>query len=147
MSEPKKYVPAAANTALADERPRLPRELEQTLVALLSSVDGTKSADLGAGVRAVREYDEVRLEGRVQFGPWRIESERHGLTVRTRRPGDRLAGRTRKIQDVFVDAKVPRDARDTWPLVVSGDGVVAIPDVAVAPGWEDTVRAWKDPEE
>ena len=117
--------------ALADERPRLPRELEQTLVALLSSVDGTKSADLGAGVRAVREYDEVRLEGRVQFGPWRIESERPGLTVRTRRPGDRLAGRTRKIQDVFVDAKVPRDARDTWPLVVSGDGVVAVPGVAV----------------
>ena len=133
--------------ALADERPRLPRELEQTLVALLSSVDGTKSADLGAGIRAVREYDEVRLDGRVRFGPWRIESERHGLTVRTRRPGDRLAGRRRKIQDVFVDAKVPRDARDTWPLVVSGDGVVAIPGVAVAPGWEDTVRAWKDPEE
>ncbi len=95
----------------------------------------------------MREYDEVRLEGRVQFGPWRIESERPGLTVRTRRPGDRLAGRTRKIQDVFVDAKVPRDARDTWPLVVSGDGVVAVPGVAVAPGWEDTVRAWKDPEE
>jgi len=133
--------------ALADERPRLPRGLEQTLLALLSTVDGTKSADLGSGARAVREYDEVRLEGRVRFGPWRIESERPGLTVRTRRPGDRLAGRTRKIQDVFVDAKVPRGARDTWPLVVSGDGVVAVPDVAVAPGWEDAVRAWKDSDE
>jgi len=130
--------------ALAEERPRLPRELERALVALLADTDGTKSADLGAGIRAVREYDEVRLEGRVRFGPWRIESERPGLTVRTRRPGDRLAGRSRKIQDVFVDAKVPRDERDTWPLVVSGDAVVAVPGVVAAPGWEDAVRAWKD---
>jgi tRNA(Ile)-lysidine synthetase-like protein len=133
--------------ALAGERPRLPRELERTLVALLSSTDGSKSADLGDGVRAVREYDEVRLEGCVRFGPWRIESEHPDLVVRTRRPGDRLAGRSRKIQDVFVDAKVPRAARDTWPLVVSGDDVVAVPGVAVAPGWEDAVRAWKDADE
>jgi tRNA(Ile)-lysidine synthase len=133
--------------ALAGDRPRLPRDLEDALLSLLSSSDGTKHADLGHGVRAAREYDEVRLEGRVRFGPWRLESARPGLTVRTRRPGDRLAGRTRKIQDVFVDAKVPRAARDTWPLVVSGDEVVVVPGVAVAPGWEDTVRAWKDAEE
>jgi tRNA(Ile)-lysidine synthase len=130
--------------ALAEERERLPRELERTLSRLLASTDGTKMADLGGGVRAVRAYDEVRLEGRVTFGPWRIESARPGLVVRTRRPGDRLAGRTRKIQDVFVDAKVPRDQRDEWPLVVSGDQVVAVPGIVAAPGWEDTVRAWKD---
>jgi bifunctional protein TilS/HprT len=50
------------------------------------------------------------------------------------------------VQDVLVDAKVPRAARDTWPLVVSGDDVVAVPGIAEAPGWEDVVRAWKDPE-
>jgi tRNA(Ile)-lysidine synthase len=133
--------------ALADERPRLPRELERTLVDLLASTDGTKTADLGSGLRAVREYDEVRLEGRVTFGPWQIESLRAGLTVRTRRPGDRLAGRTKKIQDVFVDAKVPSAARDAWPIVVSGDEVVAVPGLVVAPGWEDAVRAWKDSEQ
>jgi tRNA(Ile)-lysidine synthase len=132
--------------ALADERPRLPRELERTLAELLASSDGTKSADLGGGVRAVREYGEVRLEGRVRFGPWMIESSRSGLVVRTRRPGDRLAGRSKKVQDLFVDAKVPRAARESWPLVVSGDEVVAVPGVAVAPGWEDAVRAWKDSE-
>ena len=70
-----------------------------------------------------------------------------GLVVRTRRPGDRLAGRRKKVQDLFVDAKVPRDARDTWPLVVAGDEVVSVPGIAEAPGWEDTVRAWKDSEE
>ena len=130
--------------ALAEERGRLPRELERTLRALLASTDGTKTADLRGDLRAVREYDQVRLEGRVTFGPWRIESVRPGLVVRTRRPGDRLAGRTKKIQDVFVDAKVPRGQRDEWPLVVAGDEVVAVPGILAAPGWEDAVRAWKD---
>jgi tRNA(Ile)-lysidine synthase len=132
--------------ALADERPALPRELERTLASLLASTEGTKSADLGHGLRAVREYDTVTLEGSVRFGPWRIESDRPGLVVRTRRPGDRLAGRSKKVQDVLVDAKVPRAARDTWPLVVSGDDVVAVPGITEAPGWEGTVRAWKDPD-
>jgi tRNA(Ile)-lysidine synthase len=132
--------------ALAEERPRLPSALERTLVELLSSTAGTKSADLGGGVRAVREYDTVRLEGRVQFGPWKIESAVPGLEVRTRRPGDRLAGRRKKVQDLFVDAKVPRAERDDWPLVVSGDDVVSVPGIAEAPGWEGTVQAWKDAE-
>jgi tRNA(Ile)-lysidine synthase len=130
--------------ALAEERTGLPRELERTLSALLASRDGTTSADLGGGVRAVREYDQVSLEGTVTFGPWKIESSHVGLVVRTRRPGDRLAGRAKKIQDVFVDAKVPRRQRDEWPLVVSGDEVVAVPGIVAAPGWEDAVRAWKD---
>jgi tRNA(Ile)-lysidine synthase len=132
--------------ALADERPRLPRELERALAGLLASTEGTRSADLGHGVRAVREYDSVRLEGRIRFGPWQIESKRPGLVVRTRRPGDRLAGRSKKVQDVLVDAKVPRAERDSWPLVVSGEQVVAIPGIIEAPGWEESVRAWKDPE-
>jgi tRNA(Ile)-lysidine synthase len=130
--------------ALADDRPRLPRGLERALVELLAETAGTKSADLGLGIRAVREYDELRLEGSVRFGPWRLESDLPDLVVRTRRPGDRLAGRRKKVQDLFVDAKVPRAERDAWPLVVSGGEVVAVPGVAEAPGWEGTVRAWKD---
>ena len=132
--------------ALADERARLPRALERTLTELLSSSAGTKVADLGGGIRAVREYETVRLEGRVSFGPWKLESTVPGLEVRTRRPGDRLAGRRKKVQDLFVDAKVPRAERDAWPLVVAGDEVVAVPGIAEAPGWEGSVRAWKDAE-
>ncbi len=132
--------------ALANTEPRLPRALEATLVELLASTAGTKEADLGGGIRAVREYDVLRLEGTVEFGPWRLESTRPGLTVRTRRPGDRIAGRRKKVQDLFVDAKVPRRERDAWPLVVSEDEVVSVPGIADAPGWEGTVRAWKDVE-
>ena len=128
--------------ALADERPRLPRTLERTLVELLASRDGTKSADLGGGIRAVREYETLRLEGAVEWGPWTLEPHRDGLVVRGRRPGDRLAGRRKKVQDLLVDAKVPRAERDAWPLVVHGDEVVAIPGVADAPGWEGAVT-WR----
>ncbi len=127
--------------ALAAERPRLPRRLEAGLVALLSSREGSKSVDLGAGVRAVREYDSLRLEGAVTWGPWRLSATRPGLAVRTRREGDRLAGRRKKVQDLLVDAKVPRAERDDWPLVVAADEVVAVPGIAEAPGWEGVVSA------
>jgi tRNA(Ile)-lysidine synthase len=131
--------------ALAADAPRLPRTLEASLVELLSSTEGTRRADLGRGVRAVREYDTLRLEGTVAWGPWRLESDRPGLVVRTRRPGDRLAGRARKVQDVLVDAKVPRDERDDWPLVATEEGaVVAVPGLAEAPGWEGAVRAVRE---
>ena len=46
------------------------------------------------------------------------------LELRHRRPGDRLRtpGGTRRLQDVLVDAGVPRAARDVWPLVATADG-------------------------
>jgi tRNA(Ile)-lysidine synthase len=127
--------------ALADERPRLPRALERSLVELLSSRHGSRTADLGDGLRAVREYDTLRIEGELRWGPWSLSASRPGLSVRSRRPGDRLAGRRKKVQDLLVDAKVPRSQRDGWPIVVSGEEVVAVPGVADAPGWEGIVTA------
>ncbi len=121
--------------ALADEPPRLPRRVEETLRALLSDRAGTKQADLGRGITAVREYDRLSLErGPVRWGPWTIETDQPGLEVRAWRPGDRLAGRKKKIQDVFVDAKVPRSQRANFPLVVRGDEVVAVPGIVETPG-------------
>jgi tRNA(Ile)-lysidine synthetase-like protein len=103
---------------------------------LLRSSVGSKRLDLGGGRTLVREDDQawlertpVALEGEVRWGGWRITSRARGLKVRAWRAGDRLAGQGRKVQDVFVDAKVPRSERDTWPLVVRGDEVLAIPGV------------------
>ncbi|HMI98268.1 MAG TPA: tRNA lysidine(34) synthetase TilS [Gaiellaceae bacterium] len=111
------------------------------LVRLLESVEGSTRLDLGGGRAVVREYDQVWLErspvvldGEVRWGSWRIASDRKGLKVRGWRPGDRLAGRTKKIQDVFVDAKIPRSEREAWPLVVRGDEVVAVPGIVEAEG-------------
>jgi tRNA(Ile)-lysidine synthase len=111
------------------------------LVQLLESIEGSTRLDLGSGRAVVREYDQVWLErspvvldGEVRWGAWRIASDRKGLKVRGWRPGDRLAGRTKKIQDVFVDAKIPRSEREAWPLVVKGDEVVAVPGIIEAEG-------------
>lgn len=51
------------------------------------------------------------------------------LIVRSRAPGDRvqvagMGGRHRKVQDVFVDRKVPRALRDSVPLVVDSAGQI-----------------------
>jgi tRNA(Ile)-lysidine synthase len=116
------------------------RELPQALAELLESPAGSKRVDLGGGLQAVREYNRlwleagpVPLEVPVHWGEWRIESRLEGLKVRGWRPGDRLAGRRKKIQDVFVDAKIPRSAREAWPLVVRGDEVVAVPGIVDHP--------------
>ncbi|MEQ1898466.1 MAG: tRNA lysidine(34) synthetase TilS [Vicinamibacterales bacterium] len=56
------------------------------------------------------------------------------LTVRNRRPGDwiRLSAGRKKLQDVFVDAKVPRVIRDRLPVVTDSAGrVVWVPGYAV----------------
>jgi tRNA(Ile)-lysidine synthetase-like protein len=111
------------------------------LDSLLATAEGSARVDLGGGLQAVREYDRVWLErgpvqlaGEVRWGPWRISSTVPGLQVRGWRAGDRLAGRHKKLQDVFVDAKVPRSQREAWPLVVRGDEVVAVPGIVEAPG-------------
>jgi tRNA(Ile)-lysidine synthetase-like protein len=121
------------------------RRMPPPLVELLDSPTGSKRLDLGAGRTLVREYDRawvertpVELDRRIRWGPWRIESELPGLKVRTWRAGDRLAGRRKKIQDVFVDAKIPRTERETWPLVVRGDEVIAVPGLVEHPDVEAT---------
>ena len=80
------------------------------------------------------ERTPVALDGEVRWGDWRIAADVPGLKVRAWRAGDRLAGRSKKIQDVFVDAKIPRSARESWPLVVRGDDVVAVPGIVEAEG-------------
>jgi tRNA(Ile)-lysidine synthase len=144
----RKLHPAAEKNVLAavEGGERLPRPVERALLELLASREGSKRLDLGDGRVAVREYESVwlergpvPLEGRVRWGRWTLESSRPGLHVRGWRPGDRLAGHGKKVQDVFVDAKVPRSEREAWPLVVRGDEVVAVPGITTVPGYEDAV--------
>ncbi len=57
-----------------------------------------------------------------------------GLVLRPRAPGDRVSTPvgTRKLQDVMLDAGVPRALRDLWPVVARADGhVVWVPGLAV----------------
>ena len=80
------------------------------------------------------------------------------LAVRPWRPGDRIAptgmgGRSRKLQDVFVTAKVPPEVRATLPVLVDADSgeVLWVPgyriaeaaavESATAPSWRLELRA------
>jgi tRNA(Ile)-lysidine synthase len=98
----------------------------------------TPAWQLEVTLSAVSDRDELRRQV-VVCGPWQVlcDAERLGpnLRVRSRQPGDRIIplGMTgsRKVQDVFVDAHIPRDARDATPLVANERHVVWIPGLVV----------------
>lgn len=57
------------------------------------------------------------------------------LVVRTRRDGDRMTPRglkgTKKVQDIFVDAKIPRADREEWPVITDATGhILWIPGIS-----------------
>lgn len=64
---------------------------------------------------------EIRLDANRLPGP---------LAVRFRRPGDRIwpvgMEGSKKLQDILVDAKVPRTRRGRVPLLASGDELIAV---------------------
>ncbi len=72
-----------------------------------------------------------------------LSAERVGrasLYVRSWRQGDRirpfgLRGKSRKLQDIFTDLKVPRDLRSRIPVVECRGEIVWIPGYRVAHGW------------
>ena len=65
----------------------------------------------------------------------RTSPELAALEVRNRRPGDRLrplggAG-SRRLKDIFIDAKVPREERDRRPLLCADGDIAWVPGVTV----------------
>jgi tRNA(Ile)-lysidine synthase len=77
------------------------------------------------------------------------------LIARPPSPGDRvrlLAGGSRKVQDVLVDAKVPREARATVPLLVAGNEILWVAGVlrgagaALGPDTSKVVEGVLDPQ-
>ena len=68
--------------------------------------------------------------------PWR----RRALYLRTWAAGDRMKPfgmkGTKKVQDILVDAKVPRETRDRVLLIECGGEIVWLPGYRIARGWE-----------
>ena len=102
---------------------------------------------------------ELAVPGDTGVGGWRIEASvrdgeepvtsadrwearmdagsiRGGLVARRRRPGDRFrplgAPGEKKLQDVFVDTKVPRRERDSLPVVCDDAGIAWVAGYRVA---------------
>jgi tRNA(Ile)-lysidine synthase len=92
---------------------------------------GEVSLDLPGG-RIVRSYDGVGFEhpNDVRTDPAQPPQIPEGCEIRGWRAGDRmrpqrLGGRSRKLSDLFVDAKVPRSSRTQARVIVrSSDGAI-----------------------
>ncbi len=124
-------------------------------ILALGARGGTASLDLGGGLRAVVEYGRLRFDhgpppapspttlrvpGSAEFGAGRVTCELAAdgaldaaalapeLEVRAWRPGDRM--RSRSLQDLFTDRKVPRERRHQLPVVVSAGEIAWVPGVA-----------------
>jgi tRNA(Ile)-lysidine synthase len=68
------------------------------------------------------------------------------LAIRSRRPGDRFQppglGHRKKLHDFFIDRKIPREMRDSVPLVVDGaDRIVWVVGQSVAADFRVTGRS------
>jgi tRNA(Ile)-lysidine synthase len=122
---------------------------------LLLAVPGV--TELGGGwqviVRRLRR-DEVPDDDLAGADPWTAylaaDAVGDALILRPRVPGDRfgplgLAGHSTKLNEFLIDAKIARDARSGWPLLVGRDGIAWVCGLrlahpaAVGP---DTAEVW-----
>ena len=91
----------------------------------MRDASGEQAIDI-PGVRVVRSYDSVMMVGwqRVSADAGQVQPVAvPGYELRVWRPGDRmkparLKGRSRKLSDLFIDAKVPRELRRTARVLV-----------------------------
>lgn len=65
------------------------------------------------------------------------------VSIRTRRPGDaiRLKVGRKKLKDVFIDAKINRVLRDSWPVVVEGGEVIWV--VGLRKAYRQEEKSWQ----
>ena len=128
--------------ALGEERPRLPRGRSRRRSSTCSPRAPARRPPTSAAAFApCASTGRSGSRGRWSGGRGR---SRPSATVSRCGRADRgiiWQGRRKKVQDLFVDAKVPRAERDAWPVVVCGDEVVAVPGIADAPGWAGVVTA------
>ena len=93
---------------------------------------------LARGLYKPRRSRVGSLPGRASLRA--ADALKRGLLVRSWRPGDRIRPHgmegSKKIQDVFTDAKVPAAARSAVPVFECRGEIVWVPGYRVARGWE-----------
>jgi tRNA(Ile)-lysidine synthase len=133
---------------VALEKPRAQLSLPGGLVAIVNPTHLRIRRGQTTPARRIGEKP-LLVPGKTRFGAWTIDSRlrigratgrdpfeatldaaavRGGLVVRSRQPGDRLRPLglrgQKKVQDILVDAKVPREERDSIPIIADQAGIV-----------------------
>lgn len=109
-----------------------------------ASADPSAHADLPYGLRVRREYGWLCLDkgeplsmlsetplppGHTTVGEWDIFAAEEGFTLRARQTGDELRlpkQRRKSLKKLLVEKKIPRESRDSLPVVADRDGVAAV---------------------
>jgi tRNA(Ile)-lysidine synthase len=117
--------------------PSLSRDFRITLPWGPIAVGVTKQDGWEVTARAARLAPDASLDtGEPMAAYLSPAALAEGANVRTWRPGDRIQplgmSGTRKLQDVFTDAGVPRTWRDRVPLVVTPRGIAWAVGVRIA---------------
>jgi tRNA(Ile)-lysidine synthase len=134
------------------QQPGLSRRNLEAMLSLTKPGRGGRGVDLPGGLRfrIVGELMQVVRKQPQGHQPPRLHAKncsgcdetgaahlQAGLSLRVgyRTPGLRMRPvggvGSRKLQDIFVDARVPREERDAWPLVFAGDRLAWVPGVAL----------------
>ncbi|MDF2634880.1 MAG: tRNA(Ile)-lysidine synthase [Pelosinus sp.] len=82
------------------------------------------------GIQIIAEITDARVKSQFNVAVFDVEELALPLIVRIRRNGDRFQplGFTgsKKVKDFFIDEKVPRDLRDSVPIICDVQGIIWI---------------------
>jgi len=95
------------------------------------------AADIGPGIwREMIKPGQFPARASLSLKAWR----RRSIWARTWRSGDRMRpyrlDGSKKVQDIFSDAKFPAAMRRRWPIFECGREIVWIPGYRIAEGWQ-----------
>jgi tRNA(Ile)-lysidine synthase len=105
--------------------------------------EGGTGLELGNGwvmqIETLLREDDGWRQGTDDWSAW-LDADRlpeGGLVIRPRRAGDAISplgmgGQTLKVKDLFINLKIPRRARQQWPLVCAGEQVVWVAGYRIA---------------
>ncbi len=104
--------------------------------------------EVGIAVCASFHEKKVEISGETCTNVFDYDKIKHTLFCRTRKAGDviPLQNGRKKIKDLFIDEKIPRDRRASYPLIAMGEEVLWVPGLRVsAAAGEDeqtVLRIW-----
>lgn len=138
--------------AAVEPLPALPDFPQMSAGESKLSVPGEVQLEYGWKILSAEIENDLAEVTRAKADGWDVVIDKSSLStplsLRTRRPGDRMQplgmqGRI-KISDLMINSKIPRLARAHWPLLFSGGEIVWVPGLNIGHSFrikESTNRA------